>query len=160
MLHNLFYQNFLSLKNMCLQIKKYAGLSNSILITIMTRNNHRQQRSLVYAPYWFSITRCPPLRFRLVDLVEEKNPRTIALLFRSKRRDEEILGEITEEEIHEGHTIASALNFNFLGLSASITRSDQEQHFGPVKDLSPLGDMVINLVLSIKLLISNVLFMI
>jgi vacuolar protein sorting-associated protein 13A/C len=63
----------------------------------------------------------------------------------SKRRDQEILGEITEEEIYEGHTIASALNFNLLGLSASITRSDQEQHFGPVKDLSPLGDMVINL---------------
>lgn len=136
-----------------------------IVQLVLDHNYDKEQPLLakiirVYAPYWFSITRCPPLQFRLVDLAEVKNPRTIAHLFRSKRSDEEILGEITEEEIHEGHTIASALNFNFLGLSASITRSDQEQHFGPVKDLSPLGDMVIDLLLSIKLLISNILVMI
>lgn len=123
-----------------------SSISGRIVQLVLDHNYDKEQPLLakiirVYAPYWFSITRCPPLRFRLVDLAEEKNPRKIALPFRSKRRDQEILGEITEEEIYEGHTIASALNFNLLGLSASITRSDQEQHFGPVKDLSPLGDM-------------------
>uniref|UniRef100_A0A6N2K527 PH domain-containing protein n=1 Tax=Salix viminalis TaxID=40686 RepID=A0A6N2K527_SALVM len=123
-----------------------SSISGRTVQLVLDHNYDKEQPLLakiirVYAPYWFSIAKCPPLRFRLVDLAEVKNPRTIAHLFRSKTSDEEILGEITEEEIHEGHTIASALNFNFLGLSASITRSDQEQHFGPVKDLSPLGDM-------------------
>lgn len=55
--------------------------------------------------------------------------------------DEVIFEEITEEEMFEGYTIASALNFKFLGLSVSITQSGGAQ-FGPAQDLSPLGDMV------------------
>lgn len=71
----------------------------------------------------------------------------IPLSFTTKRIKEVTLEEITEEEIHEGATIASALNFKSLGLSASISQAGGE-HFGPVKDLSPLGDMVskINLI--------------
>lgn len=65
----------------------------------------------------------------------------ISFLFQSKKNNELILEEITEEEIYEGHTIASALNFKLFGLSVSISQSGKE-HFGPVKDLSPLGDMV------------------
>lgn len=94
----------------------------------------------VYSPYWFGIARCPALSFRLVDVNArkmKKNP----LSFHTKRTEEVIVEEITEEDIHEGHTIASALNFKSLGLSASIGHSGEE-HFGPVKDLSPLGDMV------------------
>lgn len=64
--------------------------------------------------------------------------------FESKKSNEVILGEITEEEIYEGCTIASALNFNFLGISVSIAQHGEDQHHGPVTDLSPLGDMVMS----------------
>lgn len=97
----------------------------------------------VYSPYWLGVARCPALSFRLFDIDArkfKKNP----LSFHTKRIKEVILEEITDEEIHEGYTIASALNFNSLGLSASIGQSGEE-HFGPVKDLSPLGDMVNNM---------------
>ncbi|CAK7356236.1 unnamed protein product [Dovyalis caffra] len=123
-----------------------SSISGRIVQLILDQNYDEERPLLakivrVYAPCWFSIAGCPPLTFRLVDLVGRKHAPKIALPFMFKRRDEEILGEITEEEVYEGHTIASALNFNLLGLSVSITRSDQEQHFGPIKDLSPLGDM-------------------
>lgn len=62
-------------------------------------------------------------------------------LFQSKRAKEVIFDEITEEELHEGYTIASALNFKSLGISACISECGKES-FGPIKDLSPLGDMV------------------
>ena len=61
--------------------------------------------------------------------------------FRSTKDSETILEEITEEEIYEGHTIASPLKFKLLGLALSIDQSGKEQ-FGPVKDLSPLDDTV------------------
>lgn len=91
----------------------------------------------VYAPYWFATARCPPLTYRLLDMSGKKKTRKV---FQSKK-NEEILQEITEEEIFEGHTIASGLNFKYLGLSVSINQIGKGQ-FGPVKDLSPLGDMV------------------
>lgn len=90
----------------------------------------------VYAPYWFATARCPPLTYRLLDMSGKKKTRKV---FQSKK-NEEILQEITEEEIFEGHTIASGLNFKYLGLSVSINQIGKGQ-FGPVKDLSPLGDM-------------------
>lgn len=94
----------------------------------------------LYSPYWLGIARCPALSFRLVDVSARKSKHN-PLSFHTKRTTEVILEEITEEEIHEGYTIASALNFKSMGLSASISRSGEE-HFGPVEDLSPLGDMV------------------
>lgn len=97
----------------------------------------------VYSPYWLGVARCPALSFRLVD-VDARKLKKNPLSFHTKRIKEVILEEITDEEIHEGYTIASALNFNSLGLSASIGQSGEE-HFGPVKDLSPLGDMVNNM---------------
>lgn len=96
----------------------------------------------VYAPYWFAVARCPPLTFRLVDLPGRKHTRKIALPFQSKKKNEVLFEEITEEEIFGGVTIASALDFNNVGLSVSIAQSGKEQ-FGPVKDLSPLGDTVL-----------------
>lgn len=116
------------------------------IVQIILEQNHTNEVPLhpkiikVYSPYWLGIARCPPLSFRLVDASArrlKKNP----LSFQTKRIKEVILEEITEEEIHEGYTIASALNFKSLGLSASIGQSGGE-HFGPAKDLSPLGDMV------------------
>ncbi|GFP96481.1 vacuolar protein sorting-associated protein 13c [Phtheirospermum japonicum] len=130
---------------------KTISLRSSVsgrIVQIILEHNHNNERSLqpriikVYSPYWFGIARCPPLAFKLVDVSAgrlKKNP----LSFQTKRVKEVILEEITEEEIREGYTIASALNFKSLGLSASIGQSVGEQ-FGPVKDLSPLGDMVIS----------------
>lgn len=40
-----------------------------------------------------------------------------------------------------GCTVASGLNFDQLGLSVSIARQGEEE-FGPVKDISPLKNMV------------------
>ena len=95
----------------------------------------------VYAPCWFSVSRCPPLTYRLVDVGGKQRTRKIGFQLHSKKKNEGIIEEITDEEMHSGRTIASALNFNLLGLSLAITESSNE-HFGPVKDLSPLGDMV------------------
>ncbi|KAK6146409.1 hypothetical protein DH2020_020278 [Rehmannia glutinosa] len=115
------------------------------IVQIILEQNHTLESSVqprfikVYSPYWFGVARCPPLAFRLVDVGarrSKKNP----LSFQTKRIKEVILEEITEEETREGYTIASALNFKSLALAASIDQSGGEQ-FGPVKDLSPLGDM-------------------
>nr|KAJ0223909.1 hypothetical protein LSAT_V11C200089000 [Lactuca sativa] len=91
----------------------------------------------IYSSYWLTIARCPPLTFRLVDMSAKKAKRNP---FKSKKTNEVILEEITEEEFHEGYTIASALNFKLLGLSASISDNGND-HFGDVTDLSPLADM-------------------
>lgn len=56
---------------------------------------------------------------------------------------ENIFEEITQEEIYESYTIASALNFKSLGLCVAVSESGKEQ-FGTPKDLSPLGDMVLD----------------
>lgn len=98
----------------------------------------------VYAPFWLSVARCPPMTFRIIDLSARKTKKKITLPLLSKKNNDLLLEEISEEEIYEGNTIASALNFKLLGLSASINLSSEES-FGPVKDLSPLGDMVKNL---------------
>lgn len=95
----------------------------------------------VYSPYWLAIARCPPLTFRLVDFEGKRPTKKIPLPFKSKKSSEVILEEIIHDELYEGFTIASALNFKSLGLSASVSQS-REEHFGPVKDLSPLSDMV------------------
>lgn len=117
-----------------------------IVHIILEQNYNKEQLLLakiirVYAPYWFEVARCPPLTFRLVDLPGKKHTRKIALPIQSKDKKEVLYEEITEEELFGGHTIASAMNFNTLGLSMSIAQSGDER-FGPVKDLSPLGDMV------------------
>ena len=117
------------------------------IVQIIVEQNHEKEQSLlekiirVYAPYWFAIARCPPLTLRLLDLTGRRQEWKSSLPFHSKKNNEVIFEEITEEEIFEGYTIASALNFKLLGLSVSITQSGAEQ-FGPVQDLSPLGDTV------------------
>ncbi|KAL0372966.1 UNVERIFIED_CONTAM: putative vacuolar protein sorting-associated protein 13D [Sesamum calycinum] len=127
---------------------KTINLRSSVsgrIVQIILEQNHTNERPLqpkiikVFSPFWLGIARCPPLSFRLVDVNarrSKKNP----LSLQTKKVKEIVLEEITEEEIHEGYTIASALNFKALGLSVSIGQSGGEQ-FGPVKDLSPLGAM-------------------
>ena len=129
------------------------------IVQIILEQNYDKERPLlakvirVYAPYWFAVVRCPPLTFRLLDLPGKKHTWKFSVPFQSKKTNEVLFEEITEEEIFEGHTIASALNFNTLGLSVSIAQSGEEQ-FGPVKNLSPLGDMV----LPISILNDDIIF--
>lgn len=116
-----------------------------IVQLILEQNYDKEHQPLakvirVYAPYWFEIARCPPLTIRLLDS-GKKHTRKISFPFQSRNFTEVVFEDITEEEIYEGHTIASALNFNLLGLSVSISQAGND-HFGPIKDLSPLGDMV------------------
>nr|XP_016473057.1 PREDICTED: uncharacterized protein LOC107795012 [Nicotiana tabacum] len=127
---------------------KTINLRSSIsgrIVQVIAEHVHTHERPLqakitkVYAPFWLSVGRCPPITFRLIDL-SGRTTKKIAFPFLSKRNNELVLEEISEEEIYEGNTIASVLNFKLLGLSASINLSTEES-FGPVKDLSPLGDM-------------------
>lgn len=74
-------------------------------------------------------------------MTKKMHSRTLGVLSHSKTNNEVIYEEITEEEMYQGNTIASALNFKILGLAVSITESGNKQ-FGPVRDLSALGDMV------------------
>ncbi|KAL6175920.1 hypothetical protein ACLB2K_052558 [Fragaria x ananassa] len=102
---------------------KTINLRSSIsgrIVQIILEQNPVEERPLhakiirLYAPYWFSIARCPPLTFRLVDIEGKKETRKMGGLFQSKKNSEVVLEEITEEEIYEGHTIASALKFKML----------------------------------------------
>ncbi|GMH29787.1 hypothetical protein Nepgr_031630 [Nepenthes gracilis] len=120
-----------------------SSISGRIVQVIVEENNDKQGPFMfkavrIYSPYWFAISRCPALTCRLVIRTEKGHAQKVALLFKSRKNDREIFEEITEEEFHEGYTIASALNFKLLGLSVSIGTSGT---FGPIKDLSPLGDM-------------------
>lgn len=73
----------------------------------------------------------------------QKHTQKFAARFQSNKKNESILEDITEEEIYEGYTIASALNFNTLALSVAVAQTGNDQ-FGPFKDLTPLGDMVMS----------------
>ncbi|GAB2273667.1 hypothetical protein Dimus_008449 [Dionaea muscipula] len=120
-----------------------SSISGRIVQVVFEQNYDKQRPFMpkvvrVYAPYWFSIARCPPLTCRLVDRTERTSAQKVSLPFKSRKNKKEILEEITEEEFYDGYTIASALNFKRLGLSVSIGHSGT---FGPVKELSALGDM-------------------
>ncbi|KAK2999891.1 hypothetical protein RJ639_022624 [Escallonia herrerae] len=128
---------------------KSTNLRSSVsgrIVQIILEQNHNEERPplakivRIYSPYWFAIARCPPLTFRLLDMSGRKATRKISLPLMSRKQNDVIFEEITDEEIHEGCTVASALNIKALGLSASITESGKE-HFGPPKELYPLGDM-------------------
>ncbi|MFS8029949.1 putative vacuolar protein sorting-associated protein [Helianthus anomalus] len=128
---------------------KTLGLRSSVsgrVVHVVLEQNFEIERPLapkilrIYTPYWLTVARCPPLAFRLVDISSKKTKSKVSLPFKSKKTNEVILEEITEEEFHDGYTIASALNFKLLGMSASISDNGND-HFGDVKDLSALGDM-------------------
>lgn len=92
----------------------------------------------IYVPYWISFSRLPPLTLRLIDISGRKEKRR--LLSRSHlERGEKQLYDIKHDELVEGYTIASGLNFKGLGLLSSVGHGGR---FGSVKELSPLGDMV------------------
>ncbi|XP_043715720.1 uncharacterized protein LOC122664096 isoform X2 [Telopea speciosissima] len=121
-----------------------SSFSGRIVHVILEHNPDKEEHIVaevvrVYAPYWIASARCPPLKYRLVDISGKRQKRNL-FPFSSKQSNEVIIEEITEEEMFEGHTIDSALNFKLLGLSVSISQSGKE-HFGLVRDLSPLGDL-------------------
>ncbi|OIT20385.1 hypothetical protein A4A49_38349 [Nicotiana attenuata] len=128
---------------------KTVNLRSSIsgrIVQVIAEHVHTHERPLqakitkVYAPFWLSVGRCPPITFRLIDL-SGRTTKKIAFPLLSKRNNELVLEEISEEEIYERNTIASVLNFKLLGLSASIKLSSKES-FGPVKDLSPMAHWI------------------
>ncbi|XP_008465914.2 uncharacterized protein LOC103503494 isoform X1 [Cucumis melo] len=121
-----------------------SSITGRVVQVILEQNHNKEHPFLekiirFYAPYWFSISRCPPLTLHLVDRSGRKKSRKIYHRFKSNT-DTDTFEEITAEEIHEGYTIASALNFNSLGLSVSINQSGTNKCV-TVEDLSPLGDM-------------------
>ncbi|ESW28603.1 hypothetical protein PHAVU_002G003000 [Phaseolus vulgaris] len=128
---------------------KTISLRSSIsgrVIQIILEQNFDKEHSLlaktirVYAPYWLEVARCPPLTFRILDMSGKRHMPKVAAKFQVNKKNGLILEEITEEEIYDGYTIASAFNFNMLALSVAIAQSGNE-HFGPVTNLAPLGDM-------------------
>ncbi|CAL0314337.1 unnamed protein product [Lupinus luteus] len=122
-----------------------SSISGRVIQIILEQNNDKERPLLaktirVYAPCWLGAARCPPLTFRILDMSGKRRIPKVASQSLSDKKNGLILEEITEEEIYDGYTIASALNFNMLALSVAIAQSGNE-YFGPVKDLSPLGDM-------------------
>ncbi|XP_043697676.1 uncharacterized protein LOC122648528 isoform X2 [Telopea speciosissima] len=122
-----------------------SSFSGRIVHVILEQIPNKEQHIVakvvrVYAPYWIASARCPSLTYRVVDRSVKRKKRNFSLPFPSKQRNEVILEEITEEEIFDGYSIDSALNFKLVGLSVSISQSGKEQ-FGPVRDLTPLGDL-------------------
>ncbi|KAG4987653.1 hypothetical protein JHK85_030636 [Glycine max] len=125
-----------------------SSISGRVIQIILEQNYNKEHTLLaktirVYAPYWLEVARCPPLTFRLLDMSGKRHMPKVAAQFQTNKKNGLILEEITEEEIYGGYTIASAFNFNILALSVAIAQSGNE-HFGPVTDLAPLGDMVIS----------------
>lgn len=93
----------------------------------------------IYVPYWISFARLPPLTLRFIGISGRKEKRR--LLARSHlERGEKHLYDIKHDELVEGYTIASGLNFKGLGLLSSV--GGHGGRFGSVKELTPLGDMV------------------
>nr|XP_009413254.1 PREDICTED: uncharacterized protein LOC103994598 isoform X1 [Musa acuminata subsp. malaccensis] len=127
---------------------KVINLKNSLserIVQVILEQNYGKECLVarvirIYAPYWISSARCPPLNLRFMALPGTRDGTHFLVSFRSYVKTEKLLWEITEEEMVGGYTIASFLNFKLLGLSASISGPGKEC-FGPVKDLSPLGDM-------------------
>ncbi|KAK9144775.1 hypothetical protein Sjap_004678 [Stephania japonica] len=117
-------------------------LSERTVQVILEQNQDKAQRLLarvvrVYAPYWITSARCPPLTCRLVEFGRKAS---FPLSFPSRQRSEVLVEEITESELLEGYTIDSTLNFKLMGMSISIDKSNKK-FYGPFQDLSPLGDM-------------------
>ncbi|KAK4746515.1 hypothetical protein SAY87_012827 [Trapa incisa] len=118
-------------------------VTGRIVHIILEQNFDRGQPFLgknirIYASNWVSIARCPPLKYRFMNVEGEKSTRKLSLSFSSAKSNECSFEEIIDEEIYDGYTIASAFNFNTLGISMSFS---SEERFGPVKRLHSLGDM-------------------
>lgn len=125
---------------------KMICLRNSFsgrIVQIMLEHNYDKERLIsrvirIYASYWVASARCPPLTYSLLDMSSRKERKRLSAPFHANLKPEKIICKITDEEMVGGYTIASSLNFKLLGITAAISSSEC---FGPVGDLSPLGDM-------------------
>lgn len=95
----------------------------------------------IYVPYWISCAGLPPLSLCVMDISGKEKTR-FPQMSQSAKKTEKNNWKVTPDEMVDGYTIASVLGFKGLGMSASIVTQGQET-FGPVKELMPLGDMVI-----------------
>lgn len=93
----------------------------------------------IYVPYWISFARLPPLTLQFIDITGRRDKRRYLARPRAEKSDKLLYG-IGHEELVDGYTIASGLNFKGLGLSACVCRNGQQ--LGALKELSPLADMV------------------
>lgn len=93
----------------------------------------------IYVPYWISFARLPPLTLQFIDITGRRDKRRYLARPRAEKSDKLLYG-IGHEELVDGYTIASGLNFKGLGLSACVSRNGQQ--LGALKELSPLADMV------------------
>ncbi|KAL5230936.1 hypothetical protein ABZP36_029712 [Zizania latifolia] len=93
----------------------------------------------IYVPYWIYFARLPPINLQFIDISGRKDRKRF-LARACSERSEKILYDIKHEELVEGYTIASGLNFKGLGLSASACGHGSGRS-GSLKELSPLGDM-------------------
>ncbi|PKA53298.1 hypothetical protein AXF42_Ash010028 [Apostasia shenzhenica] len=118
--------------------------SGRIVMIILEQNfdkDHLIARTVrIYVPYWIASARCPPLIYKFTEQITRREKKRFSILSNSNVRPEKILSQITDEEMSSGYTIASALNFKYLGLSVSL-RNPGKVQYGPIKDLSPLCDM-------------------
>ncbi|XP_047340404.1 uncharacterized protein LOC124943990 [Impatiens glandulifera] len=122
-----------------------SSISGRVVQIILEQNDNKERPPLakiirVYSPYWITVAQCPPLTFRLLELSITREAHKTAFPFKSRKKNEVLVEEITDEEMCDGCSIASALDFTSLGLSMSIKQSSGDS-FGPIKDLSPLADM-------------------
>uniref|UniRef100_J3N503 PH domain-containing protein n=1 Tax=Oryza brachyantha TaxID=4533 RepID=J3N503_ORYBR len=120
-----------------------SSLSGRIVQIVLEQSSDKDNlmaKSIrIYVPYWISFARLPPINLQFIDISGRKDKRRILARPRSER-NEKIMYELQHEELVEGYTIASGLNFKGLGLSASACRHGSGQ-FGLLKELSPLSDM-------------------
>ncbi|KAF8689392.1 hypothetical protein HU200_041935 [Digitaria exilis] len=110
-----------------------------ILLEQSSDNDYLMARVIrIYVPYWISFARLPPLTLRFIDTSGKKEKKRF--LARSHlERSEKHLYDIKHDELVDGYTIASGLNFKGLGLLSSL--GGHGGRFGSVKELSALGDM-------------------
>ncbi|XP_020672034.1 uncharacterized protein LOC110092030 [Dendrobium catenatum] len=130
----------ISTKMMSLR-NSYSGRVDMVIIEQNIDKDSLIARTIrIYVPFWIASARCPPLTCYFMDKSAKTNKRNFSILPHSNMKTQKVLWQITDEEMTNGYTIASALNFKDLGISVSLEKPGIEQ-FSPVRDLSPLGDM-------------------
>ncbi|KAF3782527.1 Vacuolar sorting-associated protein 13C [Nymphaea thermarum] len=118
-----------------------ADMHNPLIVEVILEQNLGVDQQIakvirIYSPYWIEFSRCPPLTCRLVSL-PVKGRYSSSLL---SNKDNEDVVEFTNDEMVDGCTIGSVINFGNMGMSVTMSGPDK-QVFGPVSDLSLLGGL-------------------
>lgn len=100
-----------------------------------------------YVPCWLDSAKCPPLQYRLMEIVQrgDSKPSSDDSEFAKAAYEGVKVGKITEqvdfEEKDEFPTMLSDMDPKTMGLSVAINRGNQVR-FGPVAELLPLENPV------------------